>query len=83
MKHRLKSTVAIVLMIMFGIFLPSFLLSEGSEVFVILFGCMSEEGLFVVHSVLFLFFCAFSARVLYPIKKRRKKTKSCFRNFIK
>ena len=34
MKHRLKSTVAIVLMIMFGIFLPSFLLSEGSEVFV-------------------------------------------------
>ena len=24
MKHRLKSTVAIVLMIMFGIFLPSF-----------------------------------------------------------
>ena len=33
MKHRLKSTVAIVLMIMFGIFLPSFLLSEGSEVF--------------------------------------------------
>lgn len=34
MKYRLKSTVAILLIIMFGIFLPSFLLSESANIFV-------------------------------------------------